>query len=65
MKYLLDTNILSELVRPCPNPGVLGRYQQDWRHCQTAAVIEHEIRYASPAIPAHPDDRRWRKPTIS
>ena len=55
MKYLLDTNILSELVRPCPNPGVLGRYQQDWRHCQTAAVIEHEIRYG---IARHPSPSR-------
>jgi tRNA(fMet)-specific endonuclease VapC len=55
MKYLLDTNILSELVRRCPNPGVLARYQQDWRHCQTAAVIEHEIRYG---IARHPSPSR-------
>ena len=55
MKYLLDTNILSELVRPCPNPGVLGRYQQDWHHCQTAAVIEHEIRFG---IARHPSPSR-------
>ena len=51
MTYLLDTNILSELVRPDPSPGVLARYQRDWRHCQTAAVIEHEIRYG---IARHP-----------
>lgn len=55
MTYLLDTNTLSELVRPLPNAGVLARYQQDWRHCQTAAVIEHEIRYG---ISRHPSPLR-------
>lgn len=55
MKYLLDANLLSELVRPSPNPGVLARYQQDWRYCQTAAVIEHEIRYG---IARHPSAAR-------
>ncbi len=55
MKYLLDANILSELVRPYPHPGVLMRYQQDWRYCQTAAVIEHEIRYG---IARHPSPSR-------
>lgn len=45
MKYLLDTNILSELVRPRPNSNVLARFHQDWRSCLTAAVVEYEIRY--------------------
>lgn len=55
MKYLLDTNILSELVRPHPDPNVLAHYQHHWRHCQTAAVIEHEIRYG---IARHPSLQR-------
>ena len=62
MKYLLDTNILSELVRPHPEPNVLARYQQDWRHCQTAAVIEHEIRYG---IARHPNPLRRQALTLA
>lgn len=58
MTYLLDTNILSELVRPQPNPGVLARYRQDWRYCQTAAVVEHEIRHG---IARHPSPIRQRQ----
>ncbi len=55
MKYLLDTNLWSELVRPKPNSGVLARYREDWRYCQTAAVVEHEIRYG---IARHPSPTR-------
>ena len=62
MKYLLDTNILSELVRPHPEPHVLARYQQDWRHCQTAAVIEYEIRYG---IARHPSPLRRQALTLA
>lgn len=54
MKYLLDTNILSELVRPRPDPRVLARFHQDWRHCLTATVVEHEIRYGVARNPSLP-----------
>lgn len=54
MKYLIDTNILSELFRPSPNPGVLTWAEQIERVAISVVSVE-EIFYGL----------RWRpKPRV-
>ena len=38
MKYLLDTNVLSELARPRPDDGVLARLEEVADDAAIAAV---------------------------
>ena len=42
-RFLLDTNVLSEPVRPRPNMALVQRLQQHERHCFTAAPVWHEL----------------------
>lgn len=43
MKYLLDTNILSELVRPQPDPGVSSRTRAVETVCVTSSTVYLEL----------------------
>lgn len=43
MRYLLDTNVVSEAARPLPQPGVLGALQQHAAVCAISAVSWHEL----------------------
>jgi tRNA(fMet)-specific endonuclease VapC len=43
LRFLLDTNILSEPLRPQPNAGVLEGLQQHRSVIATASVVIHEI----------------------
>lgn len=45
MRYLLDTNILSEPTKPQPNPHVLARLQQYSGQYCTAVTVWHELHY--------------------
>lgn len=45
MQYLLDTNVLSELVRPQPHPSVLERFQMHADACALSSVVWHELNY--------------------
>ena len=53
MKFVLDTNVVSELMRPAPNPHVLA-----WMASHAAArmclasVSEAELRYGIAVLPA-------------
>lgn len=44
MNVLCDTNILSELVRPAPNPGVLA-WSKTISHITLSAITLEEINY--------------------
>ncbi|XXG31415.1 MAG: hypothetical protein WJ306_02125 [Ferrovum myxofaciens] len=46
MKYLLDTNVLSEPTKPQPNLHVLDRLEQmhNGQYC-TAVTVWHELNY--------------------
>ena len=53
-RYLIDTNILSEPIKPQPNPTAIDRMQQHTDDIAIAAVTWHEIcsdasDYPSPA----------------
>lgn len=50
--YLLDTNILSEPLRPVPNPGILDRLRQHQDRLATASVVWHELLFGCRRLPA-------------
>jgi len=51
-RYLLDTNVLSEPMRPKPNPGVMARLLELGERAATAAPVWHEIEFGRERIPA-------------
>jgi predicted nucleic acid-binding protein len=58
--FLLDTNILSELVRKRPDPRVEARFQQAQEETLfTSAVCLEEIRFGCAIIPE--GNLRWRR----
>jgi tRNA(fMet)-specific endonuclease VapC len=46
-RFLLDTNVLSEPLRPRPSRRVLRRLEKYASQCATAAPVLHELRYGS------------------
>ncbi|HEY9630014.1 MAG TPA: type II toxin-antitoxin system VapC family toxin [Coleofasciculaceae cyanobacterium] len=56
-RYLLDTNILSEPLRPRPNPIVIQRLIDCSEALATASVVYHEICFGYQRLP---DSRRRR-----
>ncbi len=53
MQYLVDTNIISEMAKPAPDPGVL-EWARDIQSCAISAVTVEEIFYG---ISWKPNDR--------
>ena len=50
-KYLLDTNILSDLMRPVPNSDVMNRVDRNRSKIATASVVIHELLYGCLRLP--------------
>ncbi len=50
-KYLLDTNILSEPLRPAPNPETLNRLKRHQDQLATAAIVWHELLFGCYRLP--------------
>ncbi len=51
IRYLLDTNILSESTRPIPDPKVMQHLQQKRHHVATASVVWHELMFGCQRLP--------------
>ena len=51
-RYLLDTNILSEPLRPAPNPKILERLRRHQEQLATASVVWHELLFGCHRLPA-------------
>ncbi len=51
-KYLLDTNIVSEPLRPAPNPKILERLKRHQDQLATASVVWHELLFGCYRLPA-------------
>lgn len=49
--YLLDTNVLSEPLRPVPNRRVMQRLRRFEDRIVTASVVWHELRYGACRLP--------------
>ena len=52
MKYLLDTNIISESVKTLPNKSVLIKLEQHQHEIATAAPVWHELQFGCLRLPA-------------
>jgi tRNA(fMet)-specific endonuclease VapC len=51
MKYLLDTNVLSECVKTTPNESVLHNLKKHEHEMVTAAPVWHELQYGCRRLP--------------
>ncbi len=51
-RYLLDTNVLSEPLRPAPNAKVLARLRRHEAALATAASVWHELWFGCRSLPA-------------
>ena len=52
LKYLLDTNIFSELMRPAPNPKIIKIFDRCKEETATASIVVHELLYGCLRLPA-------------
>lgn len=51
-RFLLDTNVLSEPLRPQPNSTVMQRLMDQSQELATAAVVYHEMLFGYHRLPA-------------
>lgn len=51
LKYLLDTNILSELSKQSPNASVIKQIEHFGMHCTTASLVIHELNFGILCLP--------------
>ncbi|MCU0527877.1 MAG: type II toxin-antitoxin system VapC family toxin [Elainella sp. Prado103] len=51
VRFLLDTNVLSEPLRPQPNPTVMQRLIDQSEALSTAAVVYHEMLFGYRRLP--------------
>lgn len=51
IRYVLDTNVVSELARPEPDPAVLARYRAREQETAIAALVWHELLYGVERLP--------------
>ncbi len=49
--YLLDTNVVSEPLRPAPNPQVLDHLREHGAEVAIASVVWHELWYGCYRLP--------------
>ncbi|MBI4603197.1 MAG: type II toxin-antitoxin system VapC family toxin [Planctomycetes bacterium] len=56
-RFLLDTNVLSEPLRPAPDPRVLARLKRHEDELATAAPVWHELLFGAFRLP-HSKRRR-------
>jgi tRNA(fMet)-specific endonuclease VapC len=52
LRYLLDTNVLSEPMRPVPDSGVMSRITAARDTIATASPVWHEIEFGRLRLPA-------------
>ena len=58
MRYLLDTNVVSEPLRPKPSPAVIRRLSEIGDEAAIGAPVWHELRFGCARLP--PSRRRER-----
>jgi tRNA(fMet)-specific endonuclease VapC len=51
LRFLLDTNIVSEAIRPFPNPAVLDKIEQNKGRAGVATVVWHELLFGLERLP--------------
>jgi tRNA(fMet)-specific endonuclease VapC len=58
VKYLLDTNVISEPMKRRPSAAVLRRLTEQGHLCAVCAPVWHELAYGI-ARQSHPDRKRY------
>lgn len=51
LKYLLDTNVISDLMRPAPNSIVFEKVNRYRLEIATASTVVHELVYGCLRLP--------------
>ncbi|HSN87798.1 MAG TPA: type II toxin-antitoxin system VapC family toxin, partial [Thermoanaerobaculia bacterium] len=51
LRFLLDSNVISEPTRPFPNPGVLRRMREHQDKMGIAVVVWHELLFGCERLP--------------
>lgn len=51
LRFLLDTNVLSEPLRSAPDPRVMERLKHHERELCTASLVWHELSYGAARLP--------------
>lgn len=51
LRYLLDSNVVSEPLRPLPNPGVLRKLREHEGEIGIASVVWHELLFGWERLP--------------
>ena len=51
-RYLLDSNVLSELLKPVPHANVLARIDRERDACATCSVVVMELNWGAHLMPA-------------
>ena len=51
LRFLLDSNVISEPTRPFPNPGVLRRMREHQDEMGIATVVWHELLFGCERLP--------------
>lgn len=54
LKYLLDTNIVSEPLRPKPRDGVLRKLRRHEEEIAISSIVWHELRFGVDRLPSSP-----------
>jgi tRNA(fMet)-specific endonuclease VapC len=52
LKYLLDTNVVSEPLRPKPSSGVMHRLRQHEQEIAISSLVWHELRFGAERLPS-------------
>jgi tRNA(fMet)-specific endonuclease VapC len=50
--YLLDTNVVSEPLRPKPSGGLLRKLQRHEQEIAIASIVWHELRFGAARLPS-------------
>jgi tRNA(fMet)-specific endonuclease VapC len=51
LRFLLDSNVISEPARPSPNPGILRKLREHQDKMAIASVVWHELLYGCERLP--------------
>lgn len=52
LKYLLDTDVVSEPLRPKPSAAVVRKLQKHEQEIATASIVWHELRFGVERLPS-------------
>ena len=52
IKYLLDTNVVSEAIKTTPNRNVMKKLEKHQNEMATAVVVWHELQFGYRRLPA-------------